>query len=116
MGFWGRGIVVAPMLGPVLGGWLTDSYSWRWVFYINVPIGILAVFLTSIFVFDPHYIKRSTAKIDFWGMGYLALGIACLQVMLDKGQEDRSEEHTSELQSPMYLVCRLLLEKKKRTT
>ena len=88
MGFWGLGIVVAPMLGPVLGGWLTDSYSWRWVFYINVPIGIIAVFLTSIFVFDPHYIKRSTAKIDFWGMGYLALGIACLQIMLDKGQED----------------------------
>jgi DHA2 family multidrug resistance protein len=88
MGFWGLGIVVAPMLGPVLGGWLTDSYSWRWVFYINVPIGILAVFLTSVFVFDPHYIKRSTAKIDYWGMGYLALGISCLQIMLDKGQED----------------------------
>ncbi|MFL6436115.1 MAG: DHA2 family efflux MFS transporter permease subunit [Terriglobales bacterium] len=87
MGFWGLGIVVAPMLGPVLGGWLTDSYSWRWVFYINVPIGIMAVFLTSIFVFDPSYIKRSAAKIDFWGMGYLALGISCLQIMLDKGQE-----------------------------
>lgn len=88
MGFWGLGIVVAPMLGPVLGGWLTDSYSWRWVFYINVPIGIVSVFLTSIFVFDPPYIKRSAAKIDFWGMGYLALGISCLQIMLDKGQEE----------------------------
>ena len=88
MGFWGLGIVVAPMLGPVLGGWLTDSYSWRWVFYINVPIGILSVFLTSIFVFDPSYIKRTAAKIDYWGMGYLALGISCLQIMLDKGQED----------------------------
>jgi MFS transporter, DHA2 family, multidrug resistance protein len=88
MGFWGLGIVVAPMLGPVLGGWLTDSYSWRWVFYINVPIGIIAVFLTSIFVFDPPYIKRSTSKIDYWGMGYLAIGISCLQIVLDKGQED----------------------------
>jgi DHA2 family multidrug resistance protein len=88
MGFWGLGIVVAPMLGPVLGGWLTDSYSWRWVFYINVPIGVLAVFLTTLFVFDPPYIKRSTTKIDYWGMGYLALGISCLQIMLDKGQED----------------------------
>lgn len=88
MGFWGLGIVVAPMLGPVLGGWLTDSYSWRWVFYINVPIGIIAVFLTTIFVFDPPYIKRATSKIDFWGMGYLALGIACLQIVLDKGQEE----------------------------
>src|SRR5579864_4470544 len=88
MGFWGLGIVVAPMLGPVLGGWLTDSYSWRWVFYINVPIGILSVFLISVFVFDPPYIKRTAAKIDYWGMGYLALGISCLQIMLDKGQED----------------------------
>jgi len=88
MGFWGLGIVVAPMLGPVLGGWLTDSYSWRWVFYINVPIGVLAVFLTSIFVFDPPYIKRSASRIDYWGMGYLAIGISCLQIMLDKGQED----------------------------
>jgi DHA2 family multidrug resistance protein len=88
MGFWGLGIVVAPMLGPVLGGWLTDTYSWRWVFYINVPIGVLAVFLTSMFVFDPPYIKRTATKIDYWGMGYLALGISCLQIMLDKGQED----------------------------
>lgn len=88
MGFWGLGIVVAPMLGPVLGGWLTDTYSWRWVFYVNVPIGILSVFLTTIFIFDPPYIKRQISKIDFWGMGYLAIGIACLQIMLDKGQED----------------------------
>ncbi len=88
MGFWGLGIVVAPMLGPVLGGWLTDSYSWRWVFYVNVPIGILSFFLTTIFVFDPSYIKRATAKIDFLGISFLAIGIAALQIMLDKGQED----------------------------
>src|SRR5438270_3274722 len=88
MAFWALGIVVAPMLGPVLGGWLTDSYSWRWVFYINIPIGVLALFLTYIFVFDPPYIKRGTAKIDYWGMGMLAVGIGALQVMLDKGQEE----------------------------
>ena len=88
MGFWGLGIVVAPMLGPVLGGWLTDSYSWRWVFYINVPVGILAVFLTTVFVFDPPYIKRTAQRIDYWGIGLLTLGIGCLQIMLDKGQEE----------------------------
>jgi len=88
MSFWGLGIVVAPMLGPVIGGWLTDSYSWRWVFYINVPIGILAVFLTSIFVFDPAYIKRRAETIDYWGIGLLVLGIGALQIMLDKGQEE----------------------------
>jgi DHA2 family multidrug resistance protein len=87
MGFWGLGIVVAPLLGPVLGGWLTDSYSWRWVFYINVPIGIASIIMTRLFVFDPHYIKRASSKIDYWGIGMLAVGIGLLQVVLDKGQE-----------------------------
>src|SRR5579863_7100811 len=67
MGFWGLGIVVAPMLGPVLGGWLTDIYSWRWVFYINVPIGIASILMTSVFIFDPSYIRRASEKIDYWG-------------------------------------------------
>src|SRR3954465_15726451 len=88
MAFWALGIVVAPMLGPVLGGWLTDSYSWRWVFYINVPIGIIALFMTHTFVFDPPYIKRRAGGVDYWGMGMLVVGIGCLQVMLDKGQEE----------------------------
>src|SRR6059058_6375312 len=88
MGFWGLGIVVAPMLGPVLGGWLTDSYSWRWVFYINVPIGILALLMTHTFVFDPPYIKRRAGGVDYWGMGLLVVGIGALQIMLDKGQEE----------------------------
>src|SRR3954464_12650755 len=88
MAFWALGIVVAPMLGPVLGGWLTDSYSWRWVFYINVPIGIIALFMTHTFVFDPPYIKRRAGSVDYWGMGMLVVGIGCLQIMLDKGQEE----------------------------
>jgi MFS transporter, DHA2 family, multidrug resistance protein len=88
MAFWALGIVVAPMLGPVMGGWLTDSYSWRWVFYINVPIGALAMLMTHMFVFDPSYIRRVAGKIDYWGMGLLAVGIGALQIMLDKGQEE----------------------------
>ncbi len=87
MGFWGLGIVVAPLLGPVLGGWLTDSYSWRWVFYINVPIGLASLIMTRLFVFDPSYIRRTSSRIDYWGIGMLALGIGALQVVLDKGQE-----------------------------
>ena len=87
MGFWGLGIVVAPMLGPVLGGWLTDSYSWRWVFYINVPIGIAAIIMTNLFIFDPHYIRRASEHIDYWGIGMLGLGVGALQIVLDKGQE-----------------------------
>ncbi len=88
MAFWGLGIVVAPMLGPVLGGWLTDNYSWRWVFYINIPIGLFAIAMTQFFVFDPHYIRRSPGRIDYWGIGLLVIGIGSLQVMLDKGQQE----------------------------
>ncbi|PYV13870.1 MAG: EmrB/QacA family drug resistance transporter [Acidobacteria bacterium] len=87
MGFWGLGIVVAPMLGPVLGGWLTDSYTWRWVFYINIPVGVASIIMTKLFLFDPPYIRRSTSKVDYWGIGMLAVGVGALQVVLDRGQE-----------------------------
>jgi MFS transporter, DHA2 family, multidrug resistance protein len=88
MGFWGLGIVVAPILGPVLGGWLTDNYSWRWVFYINVPVGIISVLMTRAFIFDPPYLKEQKRGIDGIGIGLLALGIGALQFVLDKGQQD----------------------------
>src|SRR5215470_14341712 len=88
MAFWALGIVVAPMLGPVIGGWLTDNYSWRWVFYVNVPIGVLAILLTQAFIFDPPYLRRERTGIDYWGIGFLVVGMGALQIMLDKGQED----------------------------
>ncbi len=88
MGFWGLGIVVAPILGPVLGGWLTDSYSWRWVFYINMPVGVAALLMIKAYVFDPSYIKRGEGGVDSWGIGLLAVSIGALQVVLDKGQQE----------------------------
>ncbi|HVB56922.1 MAG TPA: DHA2 family efflux MFS transporter permease subunit [Candidatus Acidoferrales bacterium] len=88
MAFWGVGIVVAPIVAPVLGGWLTTDYSWRWVFFLNVPVSILALILVELFIFDPSYIHRRSNRIDYWGMGMLATGIAAFQIMLDKGQED----------------------------
>jgi DHA2 family multidrug resistance protein len=88
MGVWGLGIVVAPMLGPMLGGWLTDNYSWRWIFYVNIPVGIISVIMTRMFIFDPPYIRRSAGKIDTWGIGMLAVGIGSLQIVLDKGQQE----------------------------
>src|SRR5712691_7223999 len=87
MGFWGLGIVVAPILGPVLGGWLTDTYSWRWVFYINIPVGIASIVMTKLFIFDPPYLRQENRTVDYWGIGMLAVGIGALQIVLDKGQQ-----------------------------
>jgi DHA2 family multidrug resistance protein len=88
MAFWGLGIVAAPILGPTLGGWITDSYSWRWVFYINLPVGLLSLIMISVFVHDPPYIKRGGVRIDAIGLGMLAIGMGSLQILLDKGQEE----------------------------
>ena len=88
MGVWGLGIVVAPMLGPVLGGWLTDNYSWRWIFYVNIPVGIVSIIMTKLYIFDPPYIRRSGTRVDKWGIGMLAVGIGTLQLVLDKGQQE----------------------------
>jgi DHA2 family multidrug resistance protein len=88
MAFWALGIVVAPMLGPVMGGWITENYSWRWVFYINLPVGILALIMSQMFIFDPKYISRKSHYIDYWGIGLLAEGIGALQIVLYKGQEE----------------------------
>ncbi|MGC2451074.1 MAG: DHA2 family efflux MFS transporter permease subunit [Candidatus Sulfotelmatobacter sp.] len=86
MAAFGIGILLAPILGPTLGGWITDNYSWRWIFYLNLPVGILSLFLMNRFVFDPHYVKRGTGKVDLWGIGLLAVGIGSLQIVLDTGQ------------------------------
>jgi len=88
MAFWALGIVVAPILGPVLGGWLTDNYSWRWVFYINLPIGIASLVMTKAFIFDPPYLRRPGVRVDAVGIGLLVLGIGALQFVLDKGQQE----------------------------
>lgn len=87
MALWGVGIVIAPIVAPMLGGWFTTDYSWRWIFFINVPISILGLFLVMTYVFDPPYIRRPSTRIDYWGMGLLAIGIAALQIVFDRGQE-----------------------------
>ena len=88
MAIFTQGVVVAPIIGPTLGGWITDNYSWRWVFYINLPVGILAILLAQWLVEDPPYIQRNLkATIDFIGFGLLAIWLATLQIILDKGQE-----------------------------
>ena len=88
---YGMAVVVAPALGPTLGGWITDNFNWRWIFYINVPIGILSLLLTSRMVEDPPYLQKIRAqgrpRIDYIGLGLIVIAIGCLQLVLDKGQE-----------------------------
>jgi DHA2 family multidrug resistance protein len=89
MAIFGMGVVVAPIIGPTLGGWITDNYSWRWVFYINLPVGVFAVMLVQMFVEDPPYVRRARAtRVDFVGLILLALWVGTLHIMLDKGQEE----------------------------
>jgi DHA2 family multidrug resistance protein len=88
MAVFALGVVVAPVLGPTFGGWLTDNYSWRWTFYINIPIGILAIFMILRYVEDPPYVRNAKpGRIDAFGLGLLAVWLGCLQIVLDKGQE-----------------------------
>ena len=88
MAFFGMGVVLAPILGPVVGGWLTDRESWRWIFYINLPAGLIAALMVFTFVHDPPYIRKKALRIDRWGLFFLCIGLGCLQIVLDKGQRD----------------------------
>src|ERR1700735_222663 len=88
---YGMAVVLAPAIGPHLGGWITDNFDWRWIFFINIPVGIISLFLTNRLISDPPYMKeqkRTGFKIDYIGLGLLALGLGTLQVVLDKGQRD----------------------------
>jgi len=88
---YGMAVVTAPAIGPTLGGWITDNFSWRWIFFINIPVGIISVLLTTRLIQDPPYFRRrklSETKIDYIGLGFVALGLGTLQVVLDKGQRD----------------------------
>lgn len=88
---YGIAVVTAPAIGPTLGGWITDNLSWRWIFFINIPVGILSLLLTSRLIQDPPYFRRrklSETRIDYIGLGFVALGLGALQIVLDKGQRD----------------------------
>ena len=95
MGFamYGMAVVLAPAIGPTLGGYITDNYSWHWIFFINVPIGMLSLYLTSRMVEDPPWIddaqeRAKHSPVDYMGLGLIAVGLGALQVVLDKGQRD----------------------------
>jgi len=87
---YGMAVVVAPAIGPTLGGWITDNFNWHWIFFINVPVGIVSLLLTQRMVEDPPYLKeqrKTTGRVDFTGLGLISIGVGCLEFVLDKGQE-----------------------------
>ena len=86
MAMFGVGVVFAPIVGPTLGGWLTDVVGWRWVFYINVPMGIVGLLLGIAYIVDPPYMRRPEGRIDAWSFVFLAIGLGCLEVMLNRGE------------------------------
>jgi DHA2 family multidrug resistance protein len=89
MATFGMGVIVAPILGPTLGGWITDNYSWRWIFYINVPVGVFAILMAQAVLEDPPYIKHAKVeRVDAQGFLFLAVWLATLQILLDKGQQE----------------------------
>ncbi|HTZ40238.1 MAG TPA: DHA2 family efflux MFS transporter permease subunit [Syntrophales bacterium] len=88
MAIFGIGIMIGPVVGPLLGGWITDNWSWHWVFFINIPIGIVAILMSMAFIVDPHYAEARKMRIDYMGLAFLAVGIGCLQVVLDQGQRE----------------------------
>jgi DHA2 family multidrug resistance protein len=89
MAVYGIGVIVAPIVGPVMGGWITDNLSWHWAFFINLPVGLVSLLLTKLFIFDPEYLrKQRIGGLDYWGVGLLIVGVGALQIVLDKGQRD----------------------------
>jgi DHA2 family multidrug resistance protein len=89
MAVYGIGAIFAPIMGPIMGGWITDNLTWHWAFFINLPIGLVSLLLTWLFIYDPEYLRKQQAGVlDYWGVGLLVIGVSALQVVLDKGQRD----------------------------
>jgi len=87
MAVWGVGFILGPILGPTVGGYLADEWSWRWIFYINLPVGVVGFLMASAFLFDPPYLRKP-GRIDWWGLGLMITGFGCLQLVLDRGERE----------------------------
>src|SRR5213594_4436452 len=101
-----QGLGGGPILGPTVGGYLADERSWRWIFYINLPVGIVGFFMASVFLFDPPYLRRA-ARIDWWGLGLMVTGFACLQLVLDRGEREDWFDSPTIVAMTIVAVCAL---------
>ena len=106
MAVWGVGFILGPILGPTVGGYLADEWSWRWIFYINLPVGIVGFLMASVFLFDPPYLRRA-ARIDWWGLGLMIAGFGCLQLVLDRGEREEWFDSSTIIALAIIAVCAL---------
>ncbi len=106
MAIWGVGFILGPILGPTVGGYLADEWSWRWIFYINLPVGIVGFLMASAFLFDPPYLRKA-ARIDWWGLGLMLAGFGCLQLVLDRGEREDWFESSMIVTLAIVTVCAL---------
>src|SRR5438105_7554692 len=107
MAVWGLGFILGPILGPTVGGYLADEWSWRWIFYINLPVGILGFTLASVFLFDPSYLRKH-ARIDWWGLALMVLGFGCLQLVLDRGEREEWFDSPVIIAMAVIALCALV--------
>ncbi len=107
MAIFGIGIMFGPIIGPVLGGWITDNLSWHWIFFINIPIGVVSILMSLFFIFDPSYMQRTRMRIDYLGLSLLALGVGCLQMILDRGE--REDWFASDLMLSLGIISLIAL-------
>jgi MFS transporter, DHA2 family, multidrug resistance protein len=107
MAVWGVGFILGPILGPTVGGYLADEWSWRWIFYINLPVGVLGFFMASAFLFDPPY-QQKAGRIDWWGLGLMVAGFGCLQLVLDRGEREDWFDSTIIVTMSIIAACALV--------
>jgi len=107
MAVWGVGFILGPILGPTVGGYLADEWSWRWIFYINLPVGLVGFLLASACLFDPPYLRKA-GRVDWWGLGLMIAGFGCLQLVLDRGEREDWFESTAIVALTVVAVCALV--------
>ena len=106
MAVWGVGFILGPILGPTVGGYLADEWSWRWIFYINLPVGAVGFFMATTFLFDPPYLRKA-GRVDWWGLGLMIAGFGCLQLVLDRGEREDWFESSTIVTLAIVAVCAL---------